>query len=100
MPDQISEDTKAKRSGALQLIEARDSRDFRAFYIGSSVEVLFEEKKEIKGKKYWIGHTREYVKAALADSHKDGRVSLNLQNRLITGKIKGFLEDEILIIEM
>lgn len=100
MPDQISEDTKAKRSGALQLIEARDSRDFRAFYIGSSVEVLFEEKKEIKGKKYWIGHTREYVKAALADSHKDGMVSLNLQNRLITGKIKGFLEDEILIIEM
>ena len=55
--------------------------------------MLFEEKKAVAGKEYWLGHTREYVKVAAAAQEE------NFENQLITGKIKGFLEDEIIIME-
>lgn len=45
----------------------------------------------LTGKEYWIGHTREYVKVACAAGDK------MLENQLITGKIKGFLQEDILI---
>lgn len=92
MPDQVSEDIKTYRSNVLQAIEQRDSKAFRASYIGKNEQVLFEEKKTIAGKEYWIGHTREYVKVACAAQDK------MLENQLITGKIKGFLQEDILII--
>ena len=56
------------------------------------MEVLFEEKKEIAGREYWIGHTREYVKVALAD---DGDYS----NCLLQGKITDALDKEVLLME-
>lgn len=93
MPMQLPEAEKTRRSGVLQSIGTRDSKKFRAYYIGKEVEVLFEEKKMFTGKEYWLGHTREYVKvAALAQGEE-------LENRLITGIIRGFLEDEIIIME-
>lgn len=94
MPGQVSEAVKAQRSGVLQSLEAQASRNFRAYYIGKSVEVLFEEKKEIAGSEYWIGHTREYVKAAVPAR------GATLENQLITGQIKGFLDDGIIIMEV
>ena len=100
MPKQVPEEVKAGRSGVLQDIEACDSKDFRAFYVGSEVEVLLEEKKEIRGKEYWIGHTREYVKVACSGKENECMETENLQNKLITGKITGFLQDDILFLEM
>lgn len=91
MPDQVSENSKTYRSNVLQAIEQRDSKAFRASYIGKNEQVLFEEKKILAGKEYWIGHTREYVKVACAAQDK------MLENQLITGKIKGFLQEDILI---
>jgi len=91
MPDQVSEDIKTHRSSVLQAIEQRDSKAFRASYIGKNEQVLLEEKKMLTGKEYWIGHTREYVKVACAAGDK------MLENQLITGKIKGFLQEDILI---
>lgn len=90
MPDQVPENIKTYRSNVLQAIEQRDSKAFRASYIGKKEQVLFEEKKTIAGKEYWIGHTRTYVKVACAARDK------MLENQLITGKIKGFLQDDIL----
>ena len=100
MAEQVPEEVKTGRSGVLQDMEARDSHDFRAFYVGSEVEVLLEEKKEIRGKEYWTGHTREYVKVACAGKENECTEKENLQNKLITGKITGFLEDDILFLEM
>lgn len=93
MPGQVPEEIKAQRSSVLQSIEAQASKKFRAYYIGKNAEVLFEEKKVIAGKEYWLGHTKEYVKVAAAAGEEI------LENRLITGKIKGFLQDEIIIME-
>lgn len=93
MPMQVPEETKTRRSGVLQSIARRDSKRFRSYYVGKDVEVLFEEEKEIGGKAYWLGHTAEYVKVAAA-SRGD-----TIQNKLITGKVTGFLEDGILLME-
>ena len=80
-------------------MESQDSRDFRAFYVGSDVEVLFEEKKEFGGQEYWVGHTREYVKVALLSRDNAHEMPEYLQNRLISGKIMGFLQNDVLIME-
>lgn len=91
MPSQVSEAAKNARSGVLQELARRDSNVFRSYYLGRNVEVLFEEKKEIEGKVYWLGHTREYVKVAVPDCGKA------LENQLVTGKVTGFLGDEVII---
>ncbi len=93
MPMQVPEAEKNRRSGVLQSIVKRDSERFRSYYIGRDVEGLFEEKKMIRGREYWLGHTREYVKVAVLAQEEV------LENRLCTGKVKEFLEDEITIME-
>ena len=75
MPDQVPEQVKGRRSDVLLELEASMSREYREHFIGSSVWVLFEDMAEVEGRKYIIGHTPQYVKAALAV--KDGE-----ENRL------------------
>ena len=92
MENQVPEPVKTGRSNVLLEMEERDSAKFREYYLGRDVEVLFEEKKKIAGREYWIGHTREYVKVALAD---DGDYS----NCLLQGKITDALDKEVLLME-
>ena len=91
MPEQVSEEIKIHRSNVLQAIEQQHSKAFRASYIGKNKHVLLEEKRVLAGKEYWIGHTKEYVKVACEAQDK------MLENQLITGKIKGFFQDDILL---
>ena len=93
MPMQVPEAEKSRRSSVLQSIERRDSKHYRSHYIGRDVEVLFEEKKKIAGEEYWLGHTRGYVKVAFPAQGED------LENQLATGRITGFLGDEIMVME-
>ncbi len=88
MKGQLTEAVKGQRSDVLLAMTARHSAAYRRAQIGRRAEILFEEKKEINGRRYWIGHTREYVKAALASEE-------NLENALLTCKITGLLTDEI-----
>lgn len=91
MEGQILEKDKTKRSNILLDMEKEQSREFRFCYIGKEEEVLLEEKKEIQGREYWIGHTREYVKVAYP-SDEDCR------NKLVSGRIESALNDEILLL--
>ena len=91
MEGQILEKDKTKRSNILLDMEKEQSREFRFCYIGKEEEVLLEEKKEILGREYWIGHTREYVKVAYP-SDEDCR------NKLVSGRIESALNDEILLL--
>ncbi len=94
MTGQLSEQVKIRRSARLQQVEMCASKEFRDFYIGKETEVLFEEKKQIAGKEYWVGHTREYVKTAVS-----ARTGDNLSNRLMHGVVSGYLTEEILLME-
>lgn len=65
MPGQVPDSIKTERSNILLEMERRQSEEFRNFYIGKEAEVLFEESKIINGKKYQLGHTKDYVKVAI-----------------------------------
>ena len=95
MPGQLSDAVKTARSHMLEEVERSDSKAFRQDVIGSSQEVLFEEVKNIAGKDYWVGHTREYIK--LAYGNKDSKE--NLEGLIKTVKVGDFLTDEYLLAE-
>ena len=73
-------------------MERVHSREFRERILGREQEVLFEEEKNIDGTLFQTGHTRQYVKVA-KKSEK------SLTNELVLGKIKGFLSDDMMLIE-
>ncbi|MCR5596641.1 MAG: radical SAM protein, partial [Lachnospiraceae bacterium] len=62
MPGQLSEAEKAARVGRLEAAEKNLSEAYRLTRVGKTGEVLFEEMREFGGRKYFFGHTREYVK--------------------------------------
>lgn len=104
MPNQVPDQIKTVRSNELLAMESRQSKEFRSRYIGETVEILLEENKEIGGRTYWMGHTKDYVKAAVA--LPDGREEPQAQtaeeictNMLINVKVQDFLTDEILLAE-
>jgi len=90
MPGQLTDAVKTVRSNRLMELEEMQSREFRSFYIGKEAEVLFEERKEIDGRIYQIGHTKDYVKVALMTEE-------NLANQIRMVKINAFLNNEILM---
>ncbi len=90
MPDQIPEETKTLRSNLLLELEKAQSKAFRASFIGKRVNVLLEEEKEIGGKRYWLGHTGEYVKVAVLAGEYT-------KNSLVTVDIKAFLQEDIML---
>ena len=62
MPGQLSEAEKAERVGRLEAAEKKLSENYRMTQVGKVREVLFEEMREFDGRRYFFGHTREYVK--------------------------------------
>ena len=88
--DQVPEPVKTTRSAVLLQMELEKSKAFRALYLGTEQEVLWEEQKVIAGKTYMLGHTREYVKVAM-ESEKD------LSNVIMNVRLEAFLQDDILV---
>lgn len=98
MPDQVPDQVKARRSEELLAMERRQSGEFRRTYIGRKAEVLFEETREIEGEIYLIGHTRDYVKAAVKLTEKGVmKEGVPAPNTVVEVPIKGFLTEEILM---
>ena len=66
MPDQIPEQIKNERSDVLLALTEKNSGEYRKKLLGRTVKVLLEEESTIGGTTYLTGHTREYVKVAVA----------------------------------
>ena len=73
MPEQVPEQVKSVRSEVLLKLEKQMSKAYRESFSGKKKTVLLEEKTEIGGRAYMIGHTMEYVKAVVpyADNLKN-----------------------------
>ena len=97
MEDQVSEQVKARRSDVLLELEKTMSREYRERFAGSRVSVLFEEAAEIGGKWYMMGHTPQYVKAALP--LEDGMNREEFGGRIMELFASGLLNDEMLKVE-
>ena len=90
--DQVEDHLKTVRSNLLLEMEQVQSRKYRESYLGKAVEVLIEEEKVIRGRKYQVGHTKTYVKVAV-DTKED------LNNQLIIGIASELLDNEYLLLE-
>jgi len=93
MPNQVPEPVKTKRSAELLALEAEMSKNYRASFLGTETEVLLEEPVTIDGKRYMIGHTKEYVKVVVP--YKENRPEL-AKNCFVSGTMKEFLTDEVI----
>lgn len=94
MEGQLTEAQKSARSDILLHLEQTMSKEYRKSFLGEEKEVLMEEKITIEGNDYLIGHTREYVKAALP--WKEG--TENLQGKIITGTLTSMINQEVLLL--
>ncbi len=91
MPAQVDSVVQKHRSESLLALNEKISEEFRAYYVGKKVQVLFEEQKCIHNEIYQIGHTREYVKVAL-------KTKEDLANHIMTGEIQGHLTEDIMLL--
>ena len=92
MPEQVPEQINNVRSEALLLLEKQMSKAYRESFLGKKKTVLLEEKTEIGGRAYMIGHTMEYVKAVVPYAD-------DLKNKMTEGVLKEALNDEVLLLD-
>lgn len=92
MENQVPDEIKARRSDELIKLADKLSAAYREKFLHKETAVLFEEEKVIGNKKYQIGHSREYIKAA-AESEE------NLSGKILKGKFSDFLQPDILIFQ-
>lgn len=85
MKGQVPDSIKAGRSDELIAAAERLSEAYRMQYIGQPMEILTEECKEIGGERYLIGHTKDYVLAAVREGAAEpNRIVRGVGDRLIT----------------
>ncbi len=89
MKEQISGEIKTQRSKILMDLGEEKAYEYRRNLVNSVRSVLFEEKKEIYGRNYQIGHTREYVKVAVPTEE-------DLTNQILEVSIDGFITKELM----
>ncbi len=92
MPDQVPEQVKSARSEILLALEKQMSKAYRESFLGKEKTVLLEEKTEINGREYMIGHTMEYVKAVVPYEE-------HLKNTMAKGVLKELVDDEVTLLD-
>ena len=92
MPNQVPEEKKSLRSGLLIELGDKMSREFRQYYLGKEVEVLFEEESVIDGVPYYVGYTKEYVKVAKFSKE-------SLENKFLKGTLTKALSEDVYMME-
>lgn len=91
MKNQVPDTVKAKRSDELLAMDEKHSHVYRQQYIGTEITILLEEEKVIDGVHYMIGHTGDYVLAAVETKEP--------ANSFITGEAVSFLTNDILLLK-
>ena len=82
MPNQIDGNIKEERSRKLIDLSNKNEKEYNEEYIGKEVEVLFEEPHMQDGKKYFKGHTTNYLVVKVQTEE-------NLENEIRQVKIAG-----------
>lgn len=88
--DQVEDQIKAQRSNALLSLNEQNQKKYEEKFFGKVVDVLIEEKVEIEGEQYFIGHTKEYLKVAMKSKE-------DLTNKIVQGKIESNLKPHLLL---
>ncbi len=90
MPNQVKTSIKKERSNVLFELEQAMRHEYLSSFIGKEEKVLIEEKIQIEGVSYQVGHTERYIRIAIqADS--------DLTNQVVSVTVKDRLNDEIML---
>ena len=93
MPNQIPEDVKSLRSDKLIALSNLLEKEYLTQFLGRIEKILFEESMEVEGVRYQVGHNERYLKLAIKQEQE-------LSNKLLKGKVIGFLTEEVLLCEI
>ncbi len=78
MSGQIPEGVKTERSNRLIALGRENRKAFERARTGKMCSVLFEEKQTVGGRDYFVGYTKEYIRAAVPAGE-------DLANRILDG---------------
>ena len=90
MENQVPDQLKTKRSNELLALHAKNSMKYLQEHLGKELEVLMEEATVINEEKYFVGHTKEYIRVAV-------KTEEDFTNQFVTVTAKGILKDMILL---
>lgn len=93
MENQVPDSVKAERSDRLLQLNEKLEQEYRCQFLGCSRKVLMEEEMVIDGVRYFVGHTSEYIRAAVL-------AETDLTNKFVKVNFKKLLNKEILLAEM
>lgn len=94
MSGQLTEAVKAQRSDKMLELHETRAKEYENAMIGKELELLLEEEIEIDGKTWYVGHSREYIRAVIQ------KTEAYKVNDLVRVKATGFLKDHILLGEV
>ena len=90
MDGQLTEAVKAQRSEKLLELHDIRAKEYEETMIGKTIELLLEEEIEEDGKMWYVGHSREYVRAVIE------KTEAHQVNDLVEAKVTGFVADHLL----
>ena len=91
MSGQLTDAVKTIRSEKMLALHEIRAKEYETSMIGKTLELLLEEKTEIEGKSYYMGHSREYVKAVVEDT------DAYKVNDLVKVTAEDFIQDHVLL---
>lgn len=94
MPGQLTEKEKKNRSALLLQMDKEYSMAYRKAHLGQKSTVLFEQKQMMDGREYWVGHTRNYLKAAVPVKSVEGEALVNTERVCL---LKTLLDEQTLL---
>ncbi len=92
MSAQVPESVKTERSARLISLSQEMSLAYRRDALGTREEMLTEEPVTVQGKTYMAGYTRTYIRALVPGD--------TLVNTVVSGRLSGFVDDEIMILSV
>lgn len=90
MDGQLTEAVKAQRSEKLLELHDIRAKEYEEAMSGKTIELLLEEEIEEDGKMWYVGHSREYVRAVIE------KTEVHQVNDLVEAKVTGFVTDHLL----
>ena len=92
MDGQLTESQKAIRSDEMLALNEKHSREYEEAMLGRELEILLEEEIEMNGEQWYLGHSKEYIKAVLKKLPQYGI------NDIVRVTADGFLENHIVTV--
>ena len=90
MDGQLTEAVKVQRSEKFLALHDIRAKEYEEAMIGKTIELLLEEEIEEDGKMWYVGHSREYVRAVIE------KTEAHQVNDLVEAKVTGFVTDHLL----